>query len=317
MKNKLKLLVLFLGIGLTSACVTGEQTFTVTFDSRGGSGVDSITEVALGSTIAKPEDPSKSGYEFGGWYKSTSFAESDIWNFTTSVVNANITLYANWEESVLEPLLGNVVIWQAYGNGAKNESAVSHSFVELYNLNDSDISLVGSTLQYGGVGDVWNSLTLTGTIKAHSSFLILGNKSNDADTVSRYVIDEGSADFVADFSLDNDGFKVCLVSNTSLISTENPFNTDGSGTKVDGYVDLFGGQNGDPVDGYEGSELPGLISKQKSARRVSLEDTDNNVADFESIDYRLDKGMDSDKLENYRPKNIAFGPWNPLTFAKL
>ena len=42
---------------------------TVTFDSQGGSAVNSITGVPYNTTIAEPTDPTYSGYIFEGWYK--------------------------------------------------------------------------------------------------------------------------------------------------------------------------------------------------------------------------------------------------------
>ena len=69
-------------------------TYTVTFDSQGGSTVDSATGVSAGATITAPASPTKSGFTFGGWYKEASYVT--LWNFGTDKVTANITLYAKW-----------------------------------------------------------------------------------------------------------------------------------------------------------------------------------------------------------------------------
>lgn len=69
------------------------QTFTVTFDSKGGSGVNSQT-IAKDSKVRKPTDPTKTGYTFGGWYKNEACTEP--WNFNTDTVTENLTLYAKW-----------------------------------------------------------------------------------------------------------------------------------------------------------------------------------------------------------------------------
>jgi uncharacterized repeat protein (TIGR02543 family) len=67
-------------------------TYTVKFDTNGGSTIaDSI--VASGTTAAKPADPTKDGYSFGGWY--TDAACTAAYNFATPVT-ANLTLYAKW-----------------------------------------------------------------------------------------------------------------------------------------------------------------------------------------------------------------------------
>ncbi|GHV40579.1 hypothetical protein FACS1894187_21640 [Synergistales bacterium] len=70
------------------------STFTVTFDSRGGSSVSSATGIASGAIITAPTSPTRSGYTFDGWYKEASYLTK--WNFLTDTVTANITLYAKW-----------------------------------------------------------------------------------------------------------------------------------------------------------------------------------------------------------------------------
>ncbi|MDR1622126.1 MAG: InlB B-repeat-containing protein [Synergistaceae bacterium] len=66
----------------------------MTFNSQGGSGVPMITDLANGSKITKPADPTRSRYTFGGWYKEASCQTP--WNFTIDTVTKNVTLYAKW-----------------------------------------------------------------------------------------------------------------------------------------------------------------------------------------------------------------------------
>jgi len=73
-------------------------TYTVTFDSDGGSSVSSQT-VNSGATLTKPTDPTKSGgYVFDGWYKESTL--DNLWDFTTDTVNENKTLYAKWSDAI-------------------------------------------------------------------------------------------------------------------------------------------------------------------------------------------------------------------------
>ncbi|KRF10253.1 hypothetical protein ASG89_01590 [Paenibacillus sp. Soil766] len=69
--------------------------YTVTFDSQGGSTVDNATGVSSGAIVAKPADPVRVGYTFGGWYRETGYATE--WNFEIDAVSTNLTLYAKWE----------------------------------------------------------------------------------------------------------------------------------------------------------------------------------------------------------------------------
>ncbi len=68
-----------------------KELFTVTFDSNGGSEVES-QEVEKGSSIVKPNDPVKEGYSFDGWY-----ADDEKWSFNGYIVSKDITLKASWK----------------------------------------------------------------------------------------------------------------------------------------------------------------------------------------------------------------------------
>lgn len=77
----------------TSYSIPFHPFCTVSFNSNGGTGVDSIL-TEDNSKITKPTNPTKSGYVFCGWYKETGFA--NVWNFGTDTVSGNITLYGKW-----------------------------------------------------------------------------------------------------------------------------------------------------------------------------------------------------------------------------
>jgi len=68
-------------------------SYTVTFDSQGGSSVPSQTIPASGLVI-QPTDPTRAGYTFAGWYKEPACTTS--WNFLTDTVTSTLTLYARW-----------------------------------------------------------------------------------------------------------------------------------------------------------------------------------------------------------------------------
>ena len=70
------------------------NTYTVTFDSQGGSKVDSQT-VSHGGTVTEPTAPTYKGYTFGGWY--TEAGCTTEYDFTTAVTES-LTLYAKWKD---------------------------------------------------------------------------------------------------------------------------------------------------------------------------------------------------------------------------
>lgn len=68
------------------------KQYSVTFNSNGGTTVDSAT-VTPDTAVTKPTDPIKTGYTFSGWY--TTEVLDTVYDFTTNVT-ADITLYAKW-----------------------------------------------------------------------------------------------------------------------------------------------------------------------------------------------------------------------------
>lgn len=93
--KKLKLgLLIIVGVFLVTACSCSKQKYTVTFDSNGGSSVSAQT-VKKGGTASKPNDPTRSGYIFDGWY--VNLTDSSSYNFSKKVTS-NLKLKAKWEK---------------------------------------------------------------------------------------------------------------------------------------------------------------------------------------------------------------------------
>ena len=65
----------------------------VHFNTGEGSEVNSL-QVEENSVVTKPEDPTRDGYEFGGWYKDE--ACTSAWNFSTDRITEDTVLYAKW-----------------------------------------------------------------------------------------------------------------------------------------------------------------------------------------------------------------------------
>ena len=69
-----------------------KKEFTITFDTQGGSEVKPIT-IAEGATITLPNNPTKEGSVFDGWYLDSLYAQAfDI----TKRIDSNMVLYAKW-----------------------------------------------------------------------------------------------------------------------------------------------------------------------------------------------------------------------------
>ncbi len=80
----------------------GDDTYyTVTFDSQGGSAVES-QRVLAGNPVRVPSSPSNGELLFQGWFVSAD-ANAEGWNFETHRVNGDTTLFAHWAVDTSEP----------------------------------------------------------------------------------------------------------------------------------------------------------------------------------------------------------------------
>lgn len=78
---------------LTATASWKINQYTISFVENGGSEVPDITK-NYGESVTKPADPTKAGYDFGGWYEDDEFGGS-AYVFSTMPAN-DVTLYAKW-----------------------------------------------------------------------------------------------------------------------------------------------------------------------------------------------------------------------------
>ena len=116
MKKRIVLVSLFaalLVLSLSLIACNETTTYTVTFDSDGGSQVQAQT-VEQGKTATEPTGVTKEGYTLDGWYNGEA-----KWNFT-SPVNSDVTLKAKWKKNVY------TVVFDSDGGTSVAAKAVNH-----------------------------------------------------------------------------------------------------------------------------------------------------------------------------------------------
>lgn len=224
-------------------------------------------------------------------------------------------------------------------NYKDKKQSCSNSFIELYNPTSTDVDLNGWSVQYTASpyypdnqpeavqNGNWAVLKLTGTIKAHSSYLIRGAATGSEAIASDFGLDltNAAADQDWNMPMNTKGIAVALMSNaTQLAKDSTPFDNSTYTPAISGYVDMIGMNGNDgttesPEDemtpAYEG-DVTNSQSKQKSIRRISFTDTDNNAtmddaSGNQSYDTQIISFQTSDM--NYinwaKPRCGADGAW--------
>ena len=130
------------------------NSYQVTFDSNGGSAVNSQT-VAYGSLVTTPSAPTKLGNTFAGWYADAGL--NTPWDFAANTVGAgDMTLYAKWD-------VNNYTV-TFDSNGGSAVSSQSVAFGSLV-TTPSAPSKLGNTFagwySDSGLTTLWNFATNT------------------------------------------------------------------------------------------------------------------------------------------------------------
>lgn len=183
--------------------------------------------------------------------------------------------YNPFEHAIYSSSFAELMIYEVYGTGGKSDTPVNRSFVKLYNSSDSAITLDGYTLAYSVDGENYEFLELSGSIGKNEEFLIVGKVDTTDEDILTTVFEDEDADMVCDWQINNKTVTIALINSTNVTDANISENISSN------LVDLIGISSVP----FEQMPLTGL-SKQKSARRVSYTDTNNNALDFEIVDYR-------------------------------
>lgn len=178
----------------------------------------------------------------------------------------------------------HVIINQVYGDGGKKDVPISHSFIELYNPTSDEIDLTGYSITYVSEGQTMQ-LALDGKILSRSSYLILGAEAKALPEAVK--LNDGDKSW--DLTIGNKQYSVVLKNEEGV---------------VDGVA-----VNEAPVEGNAALVNPAgdeIISKNKAVRRIGFIDTDDNVHDFEVLNYSK---LPADLISKVLPRKSADGPW--------
>jgi len=127
--------------GMTLYAKWNPKTYTITFHSNGGSGVDPLSG-KYGAAVAKPDDPVMEGYTFAGWYTDGGVFANE-YEFTVMPLNG-VTLYAQWDKNPPPPVIARVTF------NSRGGSAVTAADAETGTLLTPPAEPVWGGYTFGG-----------------------------------------------------------------------------------------------------------------------------------------------------------------------
>lgn len=105
---------------------------SISFESNGGSAIESIQQTAYNVTATEPTQPTKDGYVFGGWYKDAELTSAMDWS---AGVTRSMTLYASWTEE--SEIVYNTVTFD--GNGVPGIPQIEVEHGQSMTVPDCDL----------------------------------------------------------------------------------------------------------------------------------------------------------------------------------
>ena len=141
------------------------EKYTVAFDSKGGSAVESQI-IEEGGKVTKPADPTKEGFDFVGW----TFEDKE-WNFDNAVTG-DMTLVAVWKEKEVTPPADEDPV---YGIVVNNGKSCTGAGVEITAAEEgTKITIKADEAPEGKEFDQWvvvsGTITLADATKAETTF---------------------------------------------------------------------------------------------------------------------------------------------------
>ena len=235
--------------------------YSISFNSNGGSVVDTITQ-DYNSSVTAPSAPSKEGYTFAGWYSDKDLTKA--YNFSTMPAE-NITLYAKWTVNQYTFTFvtngGSAVtsITQDYGTDivAPTTTKTGYTFVAWYTdeeLNDlytfttvpaENITLYAkwevNSYTYKFYDEDGTTLLFETTLNYGSSYVIPSNPTKATDNSYAYVfagwVDSSTNEVVDVSSTIGASDKIYKASYTSKTYTVKWLDEDGGSVIISRLAD--------------------------------------------------------------------------------
>jgi len=167
---------------------------TITFETDGGSVVDPI-KVMSNEKAEKPDNPTKAGHVFKGWYLDLNDTAAGAFIFDDTVITGDITLYALWQIRQY-----SVSYQDPDGNAVEGlDTHIADWGTLLQKPDDSAIAKEGYIVKwYTEAGNIWDFETTKVTANTVLTYRYITNKDsyNAADIAENFYssYDRGDLD---------------------------------------------------------------------------------------------------------------------------
>ncbi|PKK86764.1 MAG: hypothetical protein CVV63_03800, partial [Tenericutes bacterium HGW-Tenericutes-8] len=163
-----------------------EIYYLVTFDTTGGNTINAI-QIRENSVVAKPSNPTKTGYTFVNWHQDSE--NGDIYDFSTPITG-DITLYASYTQDDV-PLTSLSILYlnDLHGSIEKKDSEIGLAYIANYVEGFRNKNPKGTVLLAGG--DMFQGSALSNYYQGRSTLEIMNAMGFDAMVLGNHEFDWG------------------------------------------------------------------------------------------------------------------------------
>ncbi|MCD8046340.1 MAG: GDSL-type esterase/lipase family protein [Clostridiales bacterium] len=212
------------GAAVTTASFACTYTgYTLTFETNGGSAIDSVGGVAVDLSAYVP---TRAGYSFTGWYSDSALTSA----VTSLTLTGDTTVYAGWQAATTTTGTGTADSYMAMGDsittGAGLSSASSQSYVTLFSGN------VQATSTNNQSNDGWTTTDLLSAVQSGS----YDDAIKDADVITLTIGANDLTNTVCSVLADIYNEEVVTASSTAATGTGGTIQLAGmSGSSAEDY----------------------------------------------------------------------------------
>ena len=190
-------------------------TYTVTFNTNGGSTVTAQTVTAGGKATRPTNDPTKEAdaqntYTFAGWYKDAGLSQE--FNFSTEIINSATTIYAKWTAT---PIQGDETVYEEFEVDSTNVKKLyevgdtldlTGLVVTAYDADFNDIALTAG--QYTvTLKDSTNTEVATNSALESGAYTVyIGVKTVNNDPAKQFTINVQASQYRFSIPLSSDDY---------------------------------------------------------------------------------------------------------------
>lgn len=143
-------------------------SYTVTYNANGGSGAPTEQTKDHGVALTlSPLKPTRSGYTFLGWAKSSAAQSAEYASGQSYTENAAITLYAVWDKTYQKPSIYNLTATRCNENGTPDDAGKCAKISFQWKTQSAVVSItydfVSSTVWNSTSGSI-NGIGTSGTV---------------------------------------------------------------------------------------------------------------------------------------------------------